>query len=72
MLHRGAERLAAVASLNRPLSWTRSSSARSDVQPTIAERTRVPARRSAPQPRSTAIEDLLWSVVMLPEFQLVR
>jgi hypothetical protein len=27
---------------------------------------------AGPQPSETAIEDLLWSVCMLPEFQLIR
>ncbi len=50
---------------------TRCSSARSDATPTKAERM-LSTEALGARPDQAAIEDLLWSVVMLPEFQVVR
>jgi hypothetical protein len=69
-LHRGATRLAATTPQSGALVNTIFQRALGRV-PTAQERALC---RKALGPKATTggIEDLLWSVVMLPEFQLIR
>jgi cytochrome c553 len=69
-LHRGAERL--LASHKSPRLMVEEVFMRAlGRTPTAAERT-MAAQALGPRPDAAAVEDLLWSVVMLPEFQVVR
>ena len=70
MLRRGAERLA--ASHPQPTALVNSVFQRAlGRAPTIAERT-VCRRALGPAIAADGIEDLLWMVAMLPEFQLIH
>jgi len=69
-LHRSAERL--IASRKAPRAIVDDVFARAlGREPTPAER-RLSTEALGQRPRLDAVEDLLWSVVMLPEFQVVR
>jgi mono/diheme cytochrome c family protein len=69
-LHRGAERLVASGKSSRAIVELVFERALGRA-PTSVER-RLSSQARGPRPDTAVVEDLLWSVVMLPEFQLVR